>query len=387
MSNILPPPPDRPGLGSTFKRPINEILIGIPGNGVEIGNATPPELVAFYAANYGASVSASFIRFEVSPPGIGSAFIYYYFVALQGAGPLGGLAQGWVDNTLTVHETSIDFWTGATPTRTDLAYGVHSPVLIQFGPNAAVEIDGGCVTSIQNGGILQVMVGGIIDVLSGADIKIENGGNVDALNGGSITVHAGGQIAAAGNIEIQNGGNVDVLNGGSINVQTGGQIAAAVSSVFTIDGLSAPRGLLHASQVVANPIATSVAGVEITCGSFPAAPITYKDTRAYRWTLNYEASVTVANNRQQIRIRRGVGIAGTMLVLAEIAFPIAAVQQSVVLTGILIAPAGGINQQVTVSVQGGAAFNTAVVGGATQPFQFQVEDIGAAANYSGFSTW
>jgi hypothetical protein len=51
MGNTLPPPPDRPGLGNTFKRPITSLLAGSIATGaIDIGTDVPAELVAFYAS-------------------------------------------------------------------------------------------------------------------------------------------------------------------------------------------------------------------------------------------------------------------------------------------------------------------------------------------------
>jgi len=80
-SNQLPPPPDRPSLGSTFKRPINELTVGPPGSGhIEIGSTIPPEIAAFYTAYISGAVGNAIVQFFVN------ATDYYYMVAGLTAG-------------------------------------------------------------------------------------------------------------------------------------------------------------------------------------------------------------------------------------------------------------------------------------------------------------
>jgi hypothetical protein len=54
MSNALPPPPDRPGLGSTFKRPVTQLDVGnVSGGGfVHIGTDVPAVVKAWYALHF-----------------------------------------------------------------------------------------------------------------------------------------------------------------------------------------------------------------------------------------------------------------------------------------------------------------------------------------------
>lgn len=57
MGNVLPPPPDRPGLGATFKRLTTQLIVGDPNNAsIFIGSPVPADLVAFYTGSFGATV-------------------------------------------------------------------------------------------------------------------------------------------------------------------------------------------------------------------------------------------------------------------------------------------------------------------------------------------
>jgi len=49
-SPLYVPPPERPGLGSTFKRPVNDLSVGTPGGTrIEITDQVPAELALYYA--------------------------------------------------------------------------------------------------------------------------------------------------------------------------------------------------------------------------------------------------------------------------------------------------------------------------------------------------
>lgn len=78
MSNALPPPPARPGLGSTFKRPIDVLTIGGPPDtaGLIITDQVPPELVTFYTTAPHGALSVAKAAILLFP----EANIYFYIV-------------------------------------------------------------------------------------------------------------------------------------------------------------------------------------------------------------------------------------------------------------------------------------------------------------------
>jgi len=102
MGNALPPPPDRPGLGNTFKRPITSLLAGSIATGaIDIGTDVPAELVAFYASA-GVTASRAWIGQIVD------ANNYGYFIS----GSTGGeaiYARGEVRNGQVLEENIMDF--------------------------------------------------------------------------------------------------------------------------------------------------------------------------------------------------------------------------------------------------------------------------------------
>lgn len=102
MGNALPPPPDRPGLGNTFKRPITSLLAGSIATGaIDIGTDVPAELVAFYATA-GVTTSRAWIGQIVD------ANNYGYFIS----GSVGGeaiYARGLVRNGQVKEENIMDW--------------------------------------------------------------------------------------------------------------------------------------------------------------------------------------------------------------------------------------------------------------------------------------
>jgi hypothetical protein len=123
MGNTLPPPPDRPGLGNTFKRPINSLVVGsITGGGIDIGNNVPAELVAFYAAE-GITTSQAWIGQLVDANNYG-----YFISGFNGIEAV--YARGLVRNG-QVKESNIMLWNGTLGCLTE-GYGAS---------NQHVEID------------------------------------------------------------------------------------------------------------------------------------------------------------------------------------------------------------------------------------------------------
>lgn len=132
MSSPLPPPPDRPGLGSTFKRPIDTLKIGSPPStaGFIITDQVPPELTTFYTTPpHGAlSVASAAILFYPE------ANIYFYLVT--GTTPagdflgLGGVVGGTVTEAFYIEN--------------DPGLGVFfdfSPLTAQFGSFATTALN------------------------------------------------------------------------------------------------------------------------------------------------------------------------------------------------------------------------------------------------------
>lgn len=144
MSNALPPPPDRPGLGSTFKRPIHTLDIGSPPSaaGLIITDQVPPELTTFYTTPpHGAlSVASAAILFYPE------ANIYFYLVT--GTTPagdflgLGAVVGGTVTEAFYIEN--------------DPGLGVFfdfSPLTAQFGSFAVTTLNLALGTELSYNGV------------------------------------------------------------------------------------------------------------------------------------------------------------------------------------------------------------------------------------------
>lgn len=77
MSDYLPPP-ERPGLGSTFKRPVHTLIIGTPPSspGLIITDQVPSELTTFYTTAPHGALSVTSAAILIYP----EANIYFYLV-------------------------------------------------------------------------------------------------------------------------------------------------------------------------------------------------------------------------------------------------------------------------------------------------------------------
>jgi len=113
MSNSLPPPPERPGLGSTFKRPISKLVVGNEsGPGFVIDSTVPAILQTFYT-------TAGLTLIQVSLRAINSAGDYYYEVVGAAADNRVFVAEGVVYvSTSSVVETQRDGVANATTPHT-----------------------------------------------------------------------------------------------------------------------------------------------------------------------------------------------------------------------------------------------------------------------------
>jgi len=361
MSSPYIAPPERPGLGSTFKRPIDTLLVGNPQQGfIFIGDQVPSILKTFYQTNYGVAPSTMRAIIEFAYPATSGNNVYYYMVS---AGSSNGVSQflgaGFVDQTPTVHEYEVRELNGSSVFS---QLGVINNTVVLLGSNNP----GGSVGEIiaQKMGLIEASNGGLIRVNTGSFLQVTNGGLLQLL----------------GTELVQSGGTQEFQSGSTLQLDTG--------SAFNIDGLPAPRGLAYAIQLVGNPIATSVAGAEValsTTGSF-----TYKDGRAYKLRIWLTLSTNLANLGITVRVRQGATLAGSIIMRRSLPIPSTTSFYDFYGEGILIVPTGGgnITEQVTFSMLGSAGGNVSAFATGNAQSQIHCEDIGATIDFPGFTqTW
>lgn len=337
-----------------------ELMIGTPGSGlIDISSRIPPELTNFYMVNYSATVARVLIRFEISPVNL-TSFIYYYMIALSG-NALGGFAQGWVDSTSTVHETSITFWTNANPTITNLGYGVHSPVTISHGANAVISHSGD-----------------LIEIEQGARLQIENGGSLTTLIGSLFHVQGTQFVDSGAWIELVSGGSVIADSGGVIEGKSGSFIKIDVGAQYFIDGNSAPRGFVDYGFITGSvaPIGTAFTSVVLS-----SVPTIYRNGRAYelRWKGSINPSANVSPHWQLVQQGNG------NVIILDLTLPATTVtgNQEFGSSAIFVNDTGAdITDQIELQLKSGTAGVTITPFALpTYPFYFRVLDIGSSADY------
>ena len=398
---ILAPPPDRPGLGSTFKRPLTELIVGDPNSGfIDIEGKIPPELIAYYALHWSAVLFRASIRFVIVN---GANDSYFYMVAGSNVPQTFDLfATGWVDPTNTVHESSIVQLIPGTNTINDIfgnfdtsnmIFGQAGAILMNNDSRIAVFDAGGINRYRLQGTDLIAFAGAIIQILTGATMLIATGASIEVNAGGAINVNIGGDInlinggnidAGNGSFIIMNSGSSIVVNSGAaIAVQNGSNINYALGAGMNYNSIPMGRGLAYGLQLAGNPIVTSVAGAEIAVSSLGV--FTYRAGRAYQWTFHAPVSATAVPQQARVRLRQGVGIAGTQIAQWTKQIPVVTVTEEMVMTvTVLNATAVDITENVTVTLQGViAGNNVAIFGNGVGQGQILCTDIGAASFFPG----
>ena len=349
MSNILPPPPDRPGLGSTFKRPLQELIVGDANGFIDISGKIPAELVAYYTAHWGGVLFKASIRFFVVDGGLKS---YYYMVAgTNSIQSFDLFATGWVDPALTVHESNI----------------------VQLRTGSINNIYG----NVDNSNIV-MGVGGTIQMQNDSPIQTFDAGGVGrfTLHGNLLTAFAGAIIS------ILSGAIISVINGGAINMHAGSVIAYDNTAQMTYSGKAMPRGFKDFGHTTASSAALSTTFVNV-CQS--DATRTFENGRAYEFTCTPSIASSVAGIAPRWNVSQ---LSNGNTVSTDTAMPLKSTtgNEQYVLTTIFVNTSGNDIALETMQLfmrSGTAGQTITVFGSAGHPLYFDIKDIGAATDFAG----
>lgn len=260
VGNTLPPPPDRPGLGSTFKRPINSLTVGVAPNEIEIVATIPPEITAYYNS-FGLNVAAAIIKFDA-----GNAGAYSYIVwGTDPANLTPFLALGGRNSAGTVRE----IWNMDGPDGTGTSFTQFNV----FGRTGATPEP------------LSFRVG---------HTGVHNATDVINFLMPFIAFGSGAQISALATTWDLTGLTTLHLDAGTINIDAGGSITLSNDSDISFDGNSIGRGTIFYSQQTV-PFNTPAAVGEVA--AFTTPNITFEPGRAFAVNIyNGKLKSAVAQN-------------------------------------------------------------------------------------------
>jgi len=222
MSNTLPPPPDRPGLGNTFKRPIDLLQIGNTGGpGLIIADTVPTELNNYYGSGLGIPLAQAYIGI------LNSNGDYFYIVAGVNAGTDvfagAGVVIGGAVRELLRGESGPGL---ATPVKTSLSpNGGH----VFLGSNSS-----GAWSALSNNGVL--IVGEWLSFFAGTEINYGGASGVSLSRGPLLFVRITSNVAQLANVNEQflfdTVSSYTFTNGRAYLVTVSGQVnSAAVQRV------------------------------------------------------------------------------------------------------------------------------------------------------------
>lgn len=299
-----------------------------PGPGVILSGSTadlPADLIAYYAG-FGEVVIAAFVFFTS-----GVAYEYQAFIT-NSFGNFAFMAFGGKDSFGDpIHEN----------------YRLSSPGAVPLMDLGAHEF-----------GVAQIRL------LNGSAILVRTSSVIQVVDDGSVLV------ADTGRIEFVASGTLFNMGSGLFQI--------ASTAAFTIDGVSAGRGLKMFVGVPGNSAAIGAEAVVLTGGAQ-----TFVDGRCYAitWSHNVNGTVAAPGTFAFVRFRK-TNLAGTLLGFAQVHLPAAGAQnygQGTIhvrrATG-----AGDLVDNLVMTLQAVAGTVTQT-GAATDLRNFKVEDCGDEGDY------
>lgn len=149
-----------------------------------------------------------------------------------------------------------------------------------------------------------------------------------------------------------------------------------------IDGISLWRGPFNSRQYSGNPIVTATGGgAEVSLGNLGTTQ--YRDNRAYQIDAWFTVQATAVAGNLTMRVRRGLGIAGAIIVVRV--YPaLTTARTEVQFSGILITGVGAPNQDLTITAQAAAGSNFTLFATGGAQGQATIRDVGPASSYPSF---